>query len=38
MRHYKAALYGVTRKAIGQKSAEAIVANACFNKQDRVKG
>jgi len=30
MRHYKAALYGVTRKVTGQKSAEAIVAKRLF--------
>jgi len=30
MRHYKAALYGVTRKATGQKSAEAIVTKRLF--------
>jgi hypothetical protein len=30
MRHYKAALYGITRKVTGQKSAEAIVAKCLF--------
>jgi hypothetical protein len=30
MRHYKAALYGITCKVIGQKSAEAIVAKCLF--------
>ena len=30
MRHYKAALYGITCKVTGQKSAEAIVAKCLF--------